>query len=181
MYETLFFSALLHLLSEEEKHERFPCMLTPWWGGNTCKFYSDILCLTDWNIYTAHLYTSPQGEGGGENPDRYKFILRFSSPRKLVFSPIPTSTANHSCVLRKGIGLPQSKFPHSCDWAIYVFPRSVHLVSCSRIGRPIRGIPYINRSQKHECRSWDCSRAVPFLGIFVSNFRYCVFAVFTPP
>ncbi len=25
--------------------------------------------------------------------------------------------------------------------------------------------------------NWDCSRAVPFLRIFVSNFRYCVFAV----
>ncbi len=42
--------------------------------------------------------------------------------------------------------------------------------------RPMRGI-HINRSQKHECRNGDCSRAVPFLGIFVSNFRYCVFAV----
>ncbi len=36
---------------------------------------------------------------------------------------------------------------------------------------------YMNRSQKHECRNWDCSRAVPFLGIFVSNFRYSVFEV----
>jgi hypothetical protein len=32
----------------------------------------------------------------------------------------------------------------------------------------------MNRSQKHECRNWG---AVPFLGIFVSNFRYSVFAV----
>ncbi len=36
---------------------------------------------------------------------------------------------------------------------------------------------YINRSQKHECRNWDFGRAVPFLGIFASNDRYCVFAV----
>ncbi len=36
---------------------------------------------------------------------------------------------------------------------------------------------YINRSQNHGCMNWDCSRAVPFLGIFVSNFRYCVFAL----
>jgi hypothetical protein len=34
-----------------------------------------------------------------------------------------------------------------------------------------------NRSQKHECWNWDCGTAVPVLGIFVSNFRYCVFAV----
>jgi|LakMenE18May11ns_1017448.scaffolds.fasta_scaffold9346049_1 hypothetical protein len=36
---------------------------------------------------------------------------------------------------------------------------------------------YINRSQKQECRNWDCGCAVLFLGIFVSNFRYCVLAV----
>ncbi len=36
----------------------------------------------------------------------------------------------------------------------------------------------INRSQKHECRNWYCSCAVPFLGIFVSNFQYCIFAVY---
>jgi hypothetical protein len=29
---------------------------------------------------------------------------------------------------------------------------------------------YINRSQTHECGNWDCGRAIPFLGIFVSNF-----------
>ncbi len=33
------------------------------------------------------------------------------------------------------------------------------------------------RSQTHECGNWDCGHAVPFLGIFVSNFRKCVFAV----
>jgi len=40
-----------------------------------------------------------------------------------------------------------------------------------------QGNMYVNRSQKHQCRNWDCSRAVPFLGIVVSNLRYCVFAV----
>jgi hypothetical protein len=25
----------------------------------------------------------------------------------------------------------------------------------------------------------DCGRAVPFLGLFLSNFRYCVFAVYS--
>jgi hypothetical protein len=33
---------------------------------------------------------------------------------------------------------------------LYIFPRSVHLFSCSRIGRPLVGM-YINRSPKHEC------------------------------
>ncbi len=32
---------------------------------------------------------------------------------------------------------------------------------------------YVNRSQEiHECRNWEWGRAVSFLGIFVSNFRY---------
>jgi len=29
----------------------------------------------------------------------------------------------------------------------------------------------------HECKNWDCGSAIPFLGIFVSNFRYWFFAV----
>jgi hypothetical protein len=67
-----------------------------------------------------------------------------------------------------------------CLCAIYIFSNSANLFSCSIVGRPTRGIHYINRSRKHECtqcRNWDCSRPVPFQGIFVSNFRYCVFAM----
>ncbi len=63
-----------------------------------------------------------------------------------------------------------------CLWAINIFPRSAHLFSCKQNmqtdQRNING----NRTQKHECRNWDSSRAVPFLGIFLSN---CVFAVQT--
>ncbi len=40
-----------------------------------------------------------------------------------------------------------------------------------------RGNIHINHSQRHECRNWDWGRAVSFLGIFVSNFRFVVFAV----
>ncbi len=29
----------------------------------------------------------------------------------------------------------------------------------------------------HECRNWECGRAVSFLRIFVLNFRYSVFEV----
>jgi hypothetical protein len=36
---------------------------------------------------------------------------------------------------------------------------------------------YINRSQTHKCGNWDRGCVIPFLGIFVSNFRYCIFAV----
>ncbi len=55
-----------------------------------------------------------------------------------------------------------------------IFLGSVRIFSCSRIGRPWE---YINSSETHECENWDWGRAIPFLGIFVSNFRYCVFAV----
>ncbi len=30
----------------------------------------------------------------------------------------------------------------------------------------------MNRSQIHECRNWKQGRAVSFLGMYVSNFRY---------
>jgi hypothetical protein len=40
---------------------------------------------------------------------------------------------------------------------------------------------YINCSQTHECGNWDGGRAIPFLGMFVSNFRYFVFAVCVLP
>jgi hypothetical protein len=63
-----------------------------------------------------------------------------------------------------------------CLWAIYTFLRSVHIFSCRRIGRLIMGI-YINPSQTHECGNWDWGPAIPFLGIFDSNFRCCFFAV----
>ncbi len=36
----------------------------------------------------------------------------------------------------------------------------------------------INRSEIHEHRNWEWRRAVSFLGTFVSNFQYNVFAVY---
>jgi hypothetical protein len=82
------------------------------------------------------------------------------------------------CIPRKGncaASVPMSTFMCVCLRFICIIPGSVHLFSCSRIGRPTVRI-YIS-TQKHECRNWDCGRANPFLGIFVSNFRYSIFAV----
>ncbi len=35
---------------------------------------------------------------------------------------------------------------------------------------------YINRLKKNKCGNWDCGPAIPFLGIFDSNFPYWFFA-----
>ncbi len=61
-------------------------------------------------------------------------------------------------------------FPHSCvsERFIYSHDRSTYLSAAEYADRSGE---YINRTQKHECRNWDYGRAVPFLGIYVSNFR----------
>ncbi len=71
----------------------------------------------------------------------------------------------------------QSQFPHSCVFERFIYSqdRSTFFSCSSRIGRPIVGI--YKRSQTHECWNWDLGCTIPFLGIFVSNFQYFVFAV----
>ena len=53
-------------------------------------------------------------------------------------------------------------------------PRIGPHISFSRLGRSIVGKYCLKRSQAHECRNWECGRAIPFLGIFVSTFRVLV-------
>ncbi len=62
-----------------------------------------------------------------------------------------------------------------CLWEIYIFPGSVHIFSPAEKADP--SWEYLIRSQTHECGNWDWDPNVPFLGIFVSNFRHFVFAV----
>jgi hypothetical protein len=62
------------------------------------------------------------------------------------------------------------------NFPIYVYVRGLYIPT---IGPPIllqQNRPNDRRSQIHECRNWEQERAVSFLGTFVSNFRYCVFA-----
>jgi hypothetical protein len=54
-----------------------------------------------------------------------------------------------------------------CD---YIFPGSVHIFSCSRIGTEDRSWEHTNCSQTHECRNWDWGHAIPFLGIHKWDF-----------
>jgi hypothetical protein len=57
-----------------------------------------------------------------------------------------------------------------CQWAINLFPGSVHY---SRIDQSWK---YINRSQTYECENWDCGRAIPFLNICI-YFEFSVLVV----
>ncbi len=73
-----------------------------------------------------------------------------------------------------GIARPQSQFPHSCvcERFIYSQDRSTYFLQQKRQTRM-----YIIRSQTHECGNWDWGPEIPFLWIFVSNYRHFVFAV----
>jgi hypothetical protein len=63
-----------------------------------------------------------------------------------------------------------------CLRAIDILSETVHIFSCSRICRPIL------RIHKSLTDTWMWKSGLKprntFLGIFVSNFRYCVFAVY---
>jgi hypothetical protein len=63
-----------------------------------------------------------------------------------------------------------------CLWAISIFPRSVYIFPSAEKADP--SWEYIIRPQTHECGNWDWGHDIPFLGIFVSNFWYFVFAVY---
>jgi hypothetical protein len=57
-------------------------------------------------------------------------------------------------------------------WAIYIFPGSVCLFCCSQIVRPTLGIYESLTDTVHKCRNGEQGRAVLFLGIHKSDFRY---------
>jgi hypothetical protein len=82
------------------------------------------------------------------------------------------------CIPRKGIAQPQFQFPHSCvcERSLYSHVWPTYFPAAEQADRSEE---YINRSQKHQCRNWDCGREVPLLEIFVSNFQFCFFAVCT--
>ncbi len=54
------------------------------------------------------------------------------------------------------------------QWAIYIFPRSVCLFCCRKIGGRVVGIH--KSSQKHESGNWDWGHAVSFLEVHISDF-----------
>jgi hypothetical protein len=78
------------------------------------------------------------------------------------------------CFPRNETARPRSQFPHACirERFIYSLDRSTY--SAKQAGRSWE---YMYKSLTHEWRNWEWGRAVSFLGIFVSNFLYSVFAV----
>ncbi len=102
-----------------------------------------------WDIYIIFIYGCTSKEKNAKILHR-KFETYI--PRKgtaTVIVPIPT-------------------FMFLC--VIYIFPRSVYIFCCRKIGGPIVGIYCISRPQTHDCGNWDWGRAVPFLGIHKSKF-----------
>jgi hypothetical protein len=65
---------------------------------------------------------------------------------------------------------PQSQFLHSCfcERFIYSHHRSVYFAAGKYVDRSWE---YINRSQTHECVTWDWGSAIPFLGKYKWDFR----------
>ncbi len=58
-------------------------------------------------------------------------------------------------------------------WELRGLSPNLHIYVCERLIY----LMIVNRSQTHECGNRDCGREIPFLGIFVSKFRYWFFAV----
>jgi hypothetical protein len=96
--------------------------------------------------------------------------LACTSPHKncQYFSSLHCNRKSHLCIPFMGIARPQSQFPHLCICEQYIYSqdRSTYFLQQNR--RIIRG---------NICVNWDCASATPFLGIFVSNFRYRFFAI----
>ncbi len=87
----------------------------------------------------------------------------------LIYRPHPVySFSGNSAALA-----PISTF--MCLWTIYIFPVSVYIFPPAEQADP--SWEYIIRSLTHEFGNCDWGPDIPFLGIFVSNFRHFVFAV----
>ncbi len=135
----------------------------------------------------------PKGRGVGESSDLFHYLIISSNPlghhslsisqngirtRILLCKICYTATAipfmyRYSFSGNFAASAPLSTF--MCLWATYIFPGSIYIFPPAEQADP--SWEYIIRSQTRECGKWDWGPDIPFLGIFVSNFRHFVFAV----
>ncbi len=66
------------------------------------------------------------------------------------------------CSQKRNCAASVRSYTFMCLSAFFIFPGLV-CIFCLR--------------KTHEYENWDWDHAIPFLGIFASNYRYCVFAV----
>jgi hypothetical protein len=97
----------------------------------------------------------------------------FPSTSDIVFA---LQRKSYLCIPFLGMARPQPQFPHSCvcEQLIYSQERSTYFLQQKRQTDCRKNI---NPTQTHECGNRDWDPDIPFLGIFVSKFRYFVFAV----
>ncbi len=70
---------------------------------------------------------------------------------------------------------PQSQFPHSCVFELFVYSQDWSTYFLQQNRQIDCGNLYI--AQTYECGNWDVWPRNFFLGIFFSNFRYWFFAM----
>jgi hypothetical protein len=94
----------------------------------------------------------------------------------LPFSKNTLQRRSDLCIPRNETEGPHSQYSplFICERFLYSHDRSTYFAAANS-GRPTW--EYRNRFQIHEGRNWERYRAVSLLGIFVSNFRYSIFAV----
>jgi hypothetical protein len=99
---------------------------------------------------------------------------RLSSPTFLLI-PFTSHTENWKQIFPE-----KESRGHSPNFHIHVFVSDLYIptINLPVLMQEICGPIHINRSQTHECGNWDCGRIIPFLGIFISNIWYWLFAVY---
>jgi hypothetical protein len=73
---------------------------------------------------------------------------------------------SHLCIPVLGTARPQSQFQHSCVCERFMYSQN-------------RSTYILEQNRQIDCGNWDHGRAIPFLGIFVSNYWYWFFAAWS--
>ncbi len=118
---------------------------------------------------------------------RQHLLLFSSSSEKFFFFPMEVWQQDFDkkqsvrCTIFESLHCNEIPIYVFLSWELRGLSPNIHIhVPVSKLYIPRTG-PHIflqqNRQIDLRCGNWDCGRAIPFLEIFVSNFRYCFFAV----